>query len=174
MKKIIIGVFVLIVVLVVALVFIASRTAKEKTGETAKQQETTSQNQTQQEISPQVPLSDVPIPENLPPGVNIEKLQPVGGKTGEVIFIAVNDEGKLSVAIEGDLGAPKSGSSYWAWLTTNAGQVKKLGKLEFKNNRYMFSDTLEGDYSIYEKTVISEEINDDNNIESTIFEGNID
>lgn len=119
--------------------------------------------------------ANLEIPKNLPPEVNIKKLEPTSDNVGEATFVAVNNEGVLSVAIEASLNNPGSGKSYFAWLAGNnqGGGTFKLGKLELANNRYIYSDNLEGDFSAYTKIIISEEINNDNNIEKIILEGQI-
>ncbi len=190
MTKIIVAVFIIIVLLVGGLLLIAMKGSqsgkngqvldkvdlgKDDSGSKQGDENGANDSQNQGDFEPADDSTVADIPENLPPGVNIKKLEGESEKVGNATFVAVDNEGTLSIAIEANLNDPISGNEYFAWLAKDIGgqTFYKLGKLNKKNNKYIFSGNLEGDFSAYKRVIISSETNNDNTPELTVLEGKV-
>lgn len=120
---------------------------------------------------PNVPLDQLSLPETLPEGLGFIKMEPVGGFDGMAAVFTVTDDGKVSVGLEATLPNLDQGQTYTAWLVKSGGVSMKLGNLEKTTDNHFISANIDGKLVDYQKIVISQESQDDDEVEKPILEG---
>ena len=111
------------------------------------------------------------VPSNLPSAVNVLKLDPVGGKSGQATIVVVKDSDNFVMDIDANLADLPDGQNYTAWIIKkDSSETAKLGNLQKVEGRYVLSANVKGDISGYQMVLFTQETKDDNVPEVKIFE----
>lgn len=114
---------------------------------------------------------DVTLPEDA------EKIELKSAVDEDIAGIASRlvTEDSLSMTILADLPDPSEGSYYQAWLVGNVGgedyESLSIGRLSVAKGGYILNFEAQGDYSNYEKVVVSREEIPDKDMEEIVLEG---
>lgn len=107
---------------------------------------------------------------NIPANADRTNLYASSGFQGMGEAIRSSANGKFTLTVVADLGAPKSGYFYQAWIT-NGTTYLSLGKMSLAKGGYISDFTSVKDYSGYKKVVVTEEKVFNNSPETQILSG---